>query len=136
MLIRKILHQFLNDWNRGVGSIRCAEQQFIFGIVLPAKTGKIFVGAGIETFDRLQIADGRGERLVIEFLAAGARKELERADDGQGVIHKRDGGDTKTKILEQYQVGSPSFGLSVVPPPFRDQLWPLKPCFFRLTQAQ
>ena len=53
----KIPHQFLDYRHTGIALVCCAENEFVFGIVLAAKTGKVFMSFRVEPPNRFQIAD-------------------------------------------------------------------------------
>lgn len=71
----KIADEFFDDGDDGIFGIGDAEEDFVFGVVLAAEAGEIFIGGAVGAFDGNENAGGRSE--IGD--GAGARK----AEDGE-----------------------------------------------------
>jgi len=68
-----------------------AENHFVIWVVLPAVTGEIFVGIGVEAADGFEIANRRSEVSVGRETSARFPEKADGAVEGEGIIDERSG---------------------------------------------
>ena len=95
--VREIPLQLFQNRHGGIALISDAKNQFIFRIVLPAVTGKVFVSLGIHPAKGLEVADGRGKPSIRGQPLVGVSKEPPRAEQHKQVINKRRGCEDEKK---------------------------------------
>jgi hypothetical protein len=86
--IWEVAFQLTENWESGIVSIH-AEEDFVVRIVLAAEAREIFVGFGVKSKHRLDVADGRQEVGSLELRYAEIAKTAENCD---AVIDERDRG--------------------------------------------
>lgn len=106
LALRKVGDEFLNDGDSGVVVAADAKEEFIFGIVLAAEAGEIFVRIRVEAADWLQVADGREEIIVGTQVAAAYKEIANRAEDRQNVIDEGDRGEEQNRVRPKIQIAS------------------------------
>jgi len=78
-----------------------AKKKLEVRVVLPAKTGEIFVRFGIKAANRFQVTDGRGEIFVAGWSRTILYKKSKGAVYGEQIVNKRNGGYAEEKIIER-----------------------------------
>ena len=88
----KIADEFFEHRERGVAWIH-AKNYFVIGIILKAEAGVIFVGFRVETFHRLEAADGRSEIGIGNGVGARGAEIADRAVEREEVVDEGDCGE-------------------------------------------
>ena len=116
--VRKIASQLLEHWNGGIALVTHAENQLIFGIVLPTVTRQIFVSFRVQPAKRFQITDGRRETGIRGETALGVPEKTPGAEQNKEVIKKRGGCNDEKEITGSLRTHctpcAPKFQRSVV----------------------